>query len=155
MPDLTAIPMGVLWGLSGLSLLMFFGSLLALRFVIVHMPADYFVREEKHGGGWLGDSPPMRLVAMLLKNGLGLVLLALGLIMLFTPGQGVLLILIGVSLLDVPGKRAIQLRLVGNPTVLRTINRIRAKAGRPPIDLGAAGNRRKQRAPRSAARSES
>lgn len=127
------IPASVWIGLSAVSALMFAGSLVALRFVIVRMPADYFVHHRPSGTNWLGRHPAMRLLARLIKNVVGLVLLVLGIIMLFTPGQGILLILVGLSLLDVPGKRAIQLRIVSNPTVLRTINHVRAKADRPPI----------------------
>jgi archaellum biogenesis protein FlaJ (TadC family) len=127
------IPASVWIGLSAVSALMFVGSLFVLRFLLIRMPADYFVRERQAGGDWLGQHPAMRVLATLIKNVVGVVLLVLGVIMLFTPGQGVLLILVGVSLLDVPGKRAIELRIVSNPTVLRTINHLRAKAGRPPI----------------------
>ena len=53
--------------------------------------------------------------------------------MLFTPGQGILSILMGLSLLNVPGKRSMERRIVGNPVVLRTLNAVRARAGRQPL----------------------
>ncbi len=135
MPDVTAIPESVWVLLSGVSVLMFIGSLLALRYLIIRMPADYFLRDHRRGANWFGDHAAMRILATVLKNALGILLVGLGAIMLFTPGQGVLLILVGVSLLDVPGKRTIELRIVGIHTVRRAIDRIRANAKRPPIEL--------------------
>ena len=55
--------------------------------------------------------------------------------MLFLPGQGVLTILIGLSLLEFPGKRRLEAKIVGQPTVLSTINNMRAKFGKPPLIL--------------------
>ena len=69
-----------------------------------------------------------------LKNVLGVVLILLGILMLLTPGQGILTILIGVLLVNVPGKFAMERWVVTRPGVLRTLNRFRAKIGRPPID---------------------
>jgi hypothetical protein len=137
---LEAIPASVWIGLSALSALMFFGSLVALRFLIVRMPADYFSRERRAARDWLGSHPAMRALGTIVKNVVGLVLLVVGVIMLFTPGQGILLILVGVSLLDIPGKHAVQLRIVRNPAVLRAINRIRANAGHLPIVLDEQGD---------------
>jgi len=127
------IPASVWVGLSAVSILMFVGSLVALRFLIVRMPPDYFVRERPAGGHWGSSHPAMRVVVTVVKNVVGAALVVLGAIMLLTPGQGVLLILVGISLLDIPGKRAIELKIVRNPIVLRAINHIRANAGRPPI----------------------
>jgi hypothetical protein len=55
--------------------------------------------------------------------------------MLVLPGQGVLTILLGIALLDLPGKRHLERRLIALPTVLRTINKLREKFGRPPLTV--------------------
>jgi hypothetical protein len=43
------------------------------------------------------------------------------------PGQGILTILLGIMLLDFPGKRDLEHRLVSQPRVLNTINKLRHK----------------------------
>ncbi len=48
-------------------------------------------------------------------------------------GQGVLTVLLGLSLTDFPGKRRLELRLVRQPVIFRTINAIRVKAGKPAL----------------------
>ena len=69
------------------------------------------------------------------KNTLGALALIMGILMLVLPGQGVLTILIGISLLDFPGKRRLEYWIISQGAVHRTIDRIRARAGRPPLVL--------------------
>jgi hypothetical protein len=79
----------------------------------------------------------LRWGGLVVKNLLGAFLVLLGVVMSLpgVPGQGVLTILLGVMLLDFPGKRALELKLVSRPKVLRTINRIRQQFERPPLQL--------------------
>jgi hypothetical protein len=51
------------------------------------------------------------------------------------PGQGLLTILIALILLDFPGKRSLERRIIARPKVLRAVNGLRTKAGRPPLHL--------------------
>ena len=118
-----------------LSIATFFGSLIVLRILVVRMPADYFVGHRPAPNPWADSHPAIRMSALVAKNLLGGILVAFGFLMLFTPGQGILSILVGLSLLSVPGKRALERRIVGNPVVLRGLNAIRARAGRPPLVL--------------------
>lgn len=67
----------------------------------------------------------------MLKNLLGVMLLAAGLTMLVTPGPGVLAILLGLTLITVPGKRSLVLRILRNPHVLSGLNLLRTRAQRP------------------------
>jgi hypothetical protein len=55
--------------------------------------------------------------------------------MLVLPGQGILTMLIGISLVDFPGKRQLERKLIGQPAVLNTINRVREKFGQPPLTV--------------------
>ncbi len=71
---------------------------------------------------------------MVFKNAVGLLLVVAGLIMLVTPGQGILAIFVGLMLMDFPGRRSLITRTLGGPKIVRAINRIRARAGRPPIN---------------------
>ena len=78
------------------------------------------------------------MTVLIVKNLVGGLFVAAGIVMLFMPGQGILTILIGLSLLDLPGKRAFERRLVGSPAVFEAINVIRAPS-RP--TAAPAGNR--------------
>lgn len=118
--------------LGGIGLLMFLGSLVAMPLIIVLMPRDYFLRMER---GLLRPRPLQR-VLHVLKNLIGGILFLAGIAMLVLPGQGLLTILIGLSLIDFPGKHRLQLRLVRNPRIRRSIQWIRHRAGRPPLELG-------------------
>lgn len=116
------------------SVAMFVASLVAIPWILVRLPADYFdTRVTRH---WMRDRHPLlRAVGLVVKNLAGLMFLAAGIAMLVLPGQGILTILIGVSLLDFPGKRRLEAQLVGQPAVLRGINAIRARFGKPPLTL--------------------
>lgn len=115
-----------------LSLVFFVGSLIAIPFILVRLPADFFdIRVPRH---WMKDHHPvLRLVGHLLKNVVGVVFLFAGFLMLFLPGQGILSMLIGISMLDFPGKRKLEARMIGQPTVLNAINRMRERFSKPPL----------------------
>jgi len=122
----------VLIALTVTSVVFFVGTLIAIPFILVRLPPDYF--DERHPRVWMPDRHPvLRLAALIAKNAVGAVLLAVGIVLLFLPGQGILTILIAVSLLDFPGKRYIERRIVGQETVLRAVNALREKYGKPPL----------------------
>jgi hypothetical protein len=115
-----------------LSIAVFVLGLLLVPIVVTRMPADYFARnrvalEPKHA--------VLRLFWRVVKNLLGALLVLAGVAMLVLPGQGVLTILAGLSLLEFPGKRALERRLVEVPAVRGVFDRIRKRAGRPPLQL--------------------
>ena len=126
-------PQLLLW-LAVSSLFMFVGTLIAIPIILVRLPADYFdIRKPRP---WMEEHHPiLRVIGHLVKNLVGLVFVFAGLAMLLLPGQGILTILIGLSLLEFPGKRRLEARLVGQQTVLSTINKMRAKFGKPPLIL--------------------
>lgn len=128
------IPVDVLIGLTVASALGFVASLIAIPMILVRLPADYFdTRTPRH---WMKDHhPALRLIGLVVKNVVGVVFLLAGFAMLFLPGQGVLTMLIGISLMDFPGKRALEARMVGQPTLLGVINNMRHKFGNPPLTL--------------------
>ena len=84
-----------------------------------------------------GSHPILRSIGLILKNGVGLMFLVAGIAMLVLPGQGLLTMVIGISLLDFPGKRHIEHRLLTQPMVLRTMNLIRHKFGKPAFSAAA------------------
>jgi hypothetical protein len=122
----------VLLALGLLSGVFFIATLIIIPIVLVRLPDDYF--DERRPRAWLENRhPAVRAVAYALKNVVGAVFLLAGLAMIVLPGQGVLTILIGISLMDFPGKRKFERRLIGQRTVLKTINKIREKFGRNPL----------------------
>jgi hypothetical protein len=116
---------------SGFALLL---TAIAIPIVIVKLPADYLVNDQKKS--WLDAQPAVvRAVFRVGKNLFGVVLVLLGIIMLVLPGQGVLSIILGLSLVDFPGRRALQCKLIRRPKVIDSINWIRKKFHRPPLKM--------------------
>jgi len=129
---LQGLPPGLLVKVAVISAIAFVGTLIAIPFVLVRLPENYFdVRVPRT---WMeGRHPALRLITRALKNIVGVLFVLAGLSMLVLPGQGVLTILIGVSLVDFPGKQRIEARIIGHPRVLRTVNSLREKFGKPPF----------------------
>jgi hypothetical protein len=126
----------LLWWLGALSLVMFVGTLVVLPLIVARLPADYFARDQRPAGGHASARTP-RLLGLVGKNLFGFVLILAGVAMLVLPGQGILMILIGLVLLDFPGKRALERRLVQQPSVWQAMNWIRAKAHQPALEMPA------------------
>jgi hypothetical protein len=124
----------MLW-LAALSALMFVGGIVLMPILVARMRSDYFLRRKPTPGTWGGRHPVIRLSILMVKNGLGVVLLIAGLAMLVLPGQGIITILVGISLLNFPGKRRLELAIVRQGPVLQAINWIRRKARRPALRL--------------------
>lgn len=126
-------PQLLIW-LAVASIVMFIGTLIAIPIILVRLPADYF--DVRIPRPWMENHHPvLRVAGHLIKNVIGLVFLLAGLAMLVLPGQGILTILIGLSLVEFPGKRRLEAKLVGQATVLSTINKMRAKFDKPPLIL--------------------
>ena len=121
--------------LGGLSLLMFVVTLVVFPLVIIHLPEDYFVRDRRDPARQTRRHPAVWLVLTILKNALGVILVAAGAAMLVLPGQGLLTMLLGVTLVNFPGKFALERRIVSRPSVANTLNRIRESAGRARLEL--------------------
>jgi putative transmembrane protein PGPGW len=120
--------------LTVLSVVFFIGSLIAIPYILVRLPADYF--DIRIPRPWMEDHHPiLRVMGHIVKNAVGAIFLFAGFLMLFLPGQGVLTMVIGVSMLDFPGKRKVEATLIGQPTVLGVINSMREKFGKPPLIL--------------------
>lgn len=120
--------------LTVLSIVFFIGSLIAIPFILVRLPADFFdIRVPRP---WMKDHHPvLRVMGHLVKNVVGAIFLFAGFLMLFLPGQGILTILIGISMLDFPGKRKLEAKMIGQPAVLNVINGMREKFGKPPLTM--------------------
>lgn len=129
------VPSHILRSLAIFSLATFVISGIALPWLMTRLPADYFLEKDRATRPSWPRHRALYWTWRLLKNLLGAVLVLAGVVMLFTPGQGVLTILAGLWLMDLPGKRRWELHLIGRPKVLASINWIRQKAGRPPLQV--------------------
>jgi hypothetical protein len=125
---LPGVPPAVLGWISALSILTFFGSLIAVPVIVTRIPADYFEASRRHEARLHKLHPIVYLTVRILKNLLAVALVVGGIMMLVLPGQGLLTILIGVGVSDFPGKYRVERRLVRLPGILTAINWIRAKA---------------------------
>lgn len=109
------------------SAVFFVASIVVVCVVIVRMPADYFANRKRERRENIG----LRIA----RNLLGWLLILSGVAMLFLPGQGVLVLLIGVMLADFPGKYRVERWIISRGKVTKTINWLRAKFDRPPIEV--------------------
>ncbi len=109
------------------------GAVLVLPWIVGRLPSDYFTNPCRRS--WRETTPHLGLniVLLVMKNCLGLVLILLGIIMLFTPGQGLLSLLAGLALTNFPGKYRLEQRLVSSPGALRAINWMRRRRGQAPM----------------------
>lgn len=122
------------------SVALFVLSVLGVPWFIARVPADYFTRHERNELGMMAVRQPGWWVALrVVKNLLGFVVLLAGVAMLVLPGQGLLTILASLFLLDFPGKRRLQRRIIASGPVFRTLNRLRRRAGRAPLQRGSMG----------------
>ena len=120
--------------LTALSIVFFVGSLIAIPFILVRLPTDFF--DTRVPRLWMENHHPvLRLLGHLAKNVIGAIFLFAGFLMLFLPGQGILTMLIGITMLDFPGKRKLEAKMIGQPAVLNAINGMREKFGKPPLTI--------------------
>lgn len=124
---------GVAVGLLVFSLAAVVATLIGVPWFFCRIPPDHFMREDRPS--LFACKPWVRPLVTALRNALGVLLICLGLVMLVLPGQGLLTILIGFFCVDFPGKRRFERWLVSRPPVARGINRLRHRAGRPPLEL--------------------
>lgn len=122
-------------GLSVFSAITFVGSLILIPILCVKMGEDYFMPHRDKDETLAGRHPVLRWTGLILKNVMGVLVLAAGISMLFLPGQGLLTMIIGIMMLNFPGKRALELRLIRLPGVLRAINHLRARGNHPPLQI--------------------
>jgi UPF0716 family protein affecting phage T7 exclusion len=122
----------IVWAGAG-SLVMAVLTLVAVPWVVVRLPVDYFVRRRREVWRRGPTHLPGALVFTLLKNLLGLLLVTLGAVMLVTPGQGILTLLVGLLLMNFPGKYWLERWLVTRRGVMRGMNWLRRKRGREPF----------------------
>jgi len=125
---------GGLWLGVGISVGLALGSIALVVVVVINWRADHF----KHWPpGAAPPALPQHPLATAGKNVAGVVLVLLGLVMALPgiPGQGILTMIVGITLIDFPGKRGLERRMIGRPRILRSINKLRARFHREPLDM--------------------
>ncbi|HNO75542.1 MAG TPA: PGPGW domain-containing protein [Nitrosomonas mobilis] len=126
------VPQETWIGMITFSFIFFIGTLIAIPALLIRMPPDYFNHNGKRK--WFANNHPIiRIIGLMLKNGLGLIFLMAGIAMLVLPGQGLLSMLLGILFLDFPGKHRVEQKLIQQPQILNTINAMRKKYGKPPF----------------------
>jgi hypothetical protein len=121
--------------LAVLSVVTFIGSLVIIPCLILYIPESYFMHPRRKSAKETLPFPGLRLLMIVLKNMVGALFVLAGIAMLVLPGQGLLTILIGLMFLDFPGKYTLERKIIRQKKVLRTINWMRAKANRPPVQV--------------------
>lgn len=126
----------VLFGsLVTVSMIIFVGTLIVVPWALVRLPSGYFRRDRERRIPMPALHPLLRAVLLVLKNLLGGMFVILGVAMIVLPGQGLLTILIGMLLIDFPGKYKVERYFVSRKPVLQSINWLRRRARRPPLQL--------------------
>jgi len=117
-------------------LVTFVVNLAIVTFILVKLPTDYFKKSRKTKF-WAGPRPAVHAAKVIGKNLLGVLLVVIGIILSVpgVPGQGLLTVLLGVMLVDFPGKRTVEQKLLKRPAITNGITRLRAKFGKPPLEL--------------------
>jgi len=111
-------------------------SLAIVSIILVKIPADYFSKSHKTKF-WSGPRPALHAAKFIGKNLLGILLVGIGILLSIpgVPGQGLLTILLGIMLLDFPGKHRLEQKLLSRPGIVKAINRLRDRFGKPPLEL--------------------
>ena len=114
----------------------FFVNLGIVSLILVKLPADHFSKNRKTKF-WAGPRPAIHAAKVIGKNIAGILLVALGIVLSLpgVPGQGLLTVLLGIMLLDFPGRHRLEQKLLSKPSIVNTINRLRGRFDKPPLQL--------------------
>lgn len=132
--------LGITWRSVLIGASIFVGSFLInlaiVSIILVNLPANHFSKNRKTKF-WSGPRPMIHAAKVIGKNLAGVLLVALGVVLSLpgVPGQGLITILLGVMLLDFPGRDRLEQKLLSKPSIVNTINRLRGRFGKPPLEL--------------------
>ena len=122
----------ILW-LGSISFLVFIFSLISIKWLVALIPSDYFIDIKRNK--YQSSYPITWLISIIIKNIVGYILIIGGILMLVLPGQGLFTIIIGLMLSNYPGKYFIERKFIAIPSVLKTINWLRKKSNKPPLEV--------------------
>lgn len=115
--------------IGALSFVLLVASLVASPWLLAKFPTDYFSNPTLST-----PKSAAQVLISVVRTVIGLIFALLGLLMIITPGPGLVVLIAGVALCDFPGKHLLLSRLVSQPSVLTTLNWLRAKAKKPPFE---------------------
>lgn len=136
----SVFPLALGWSSILIGVAIFLGSFLfnlaIVSIILVKLPADHFSKNRKTQF-WAGPNPALNAAKVIGKNILGIILVALGVVLSLpgVPGQGLITILLGIMLVDFPGRDRLEQKLLSKPSIVNTINRLRDRFGKPPLQL--------------------
>jgi hypothetical protein len=104
-----------------------------MKWLVALIPEDYFIN--KKVSRIRSTNPLMWYIILIIKNVIGYSLILGGIMMLVLPGQGLFTIIIGLMLSNYPGKYSIERKFIAIPSVLKSINWLRKKSDKPPLNL--------------------
>ena len=121
---------------AGIFVVSFFANLGIVSLILVKLPADHFSKSRKTKF-WAGPRPWLHAAKVIGKNIGGVLLVALGIVLSLpgVPGQGLLTVLLGIMLLDFPGRHRLEQKLLSKPSILNSINKLRARFDKKPLEL--------------------
>ena len=122
----------IIW-FGSISLFIFLISLLTIKWLVALIPEDYFINRKI--SKVRSNNPALWYIVLIVKNMIGYSLVLGGIMMLVLPGQGVFTIIIGLMLSNYPGKYAIEKKFIAIPSILKSINWLRNKSNKPPLNL--------------------
>jgi uncharacterized membrane protein SpoIIM required for sporulation len=124
----------LLWWSAAISIGLLLLTPLLVAYVVVQLPKDYFNPKRRQRAGWPQKYAALRPIIVIAKNAVGLLLVVAGLVMLIVPGQGLLTLVVGLMLVDFPGKFRLERWLVTRSQVWRSLNWLRKRFGREPLE---------------------
>jgi hypothetical protein len=101
--------------------------------LVTVIPSNYFI--DKKPSHLRSRNPIVWYAVIILKNLIGYSLVVGGIMMLVLPGQGIFTIFIGLIMSNYPGKYTIEKKFIAVPTILKSVNWMRAKSNKLPIKL--------------------
>src|SRR5210317_1401901 len=122
----------IIW-FGSISLFIFLFSLLTIKWLVALIPEDYFINRKI--SKVRSNNSALWYIVLIVKNMIGYSLVLGGIMMLVLPGQGVFTIIIGLMLSNYPGKYAIEKKFIAIPSILKSINWLRQKSNKPPLNL--------------------
>ena len=123
----------IIWWLVATSVITFLISIILIPFIVVRIPADYFVHDRRRHKRPEKYPPVIRIIVLVLKNIIGVMLFIMGVLMLVLPGQGLFTMFIGMMMVNFPGKYRLERWIVERGPVLKSINWLRKRSGHPPL----------------------
>lgn len=121
-----------LWWLLAGSIMMFLATVIACPWWALRLPTDYFCNHNPQHPS-VNQHTLGSVLITVGRNLLGAMFVIAGILMLILPGQGLLAILVGIMLMDLPGKHRLAQWIFSRGPLLRTLNWIRSKGGKPPL----------------------